>query len=113
MPRLLLLWIFLCFGLSVFAQTQDVYINAGFRKMEEGDYDLALVYLNKAVALNPKLAKSYYQRALLKTRQGEFKKAMADLDTAQLKEPGYTPIHFLRSKIGGIRRITRISKMYK
>jgi tetratricopeptide (TPR) repeat protein len=99
MPRLLLLWIFLCFGVSVFAQTQDVYINAGFRKMDEGDYDLALLYLNKAVSLNPKLAKGYYQRALLKTRQGEFKKAMADLDTAQQKEPGYTPIHFLRSKI--------------
>jgi|GEM_PF-6849393 len=99
MPRLLNFLILLCFGVSVFAQTQDVYINAGFRKMEEGDYPLALLYLNKAVAFNPNLAKGYYQRAVLKSQKGDYKLAMADLDTAQLKEPGYTPIHFLRSKV--------------
>lgn len=83
----------------VYAQTQDLYINAGFRRMEQGDYESALVYLNKAVQLEPGRAKGYYQRAILKTRKGELKSAMADLDTALLREPEFSPVYLLRAQV--------------
>jgi tetratricopeptide (TPR) repeat protein len=83
----------------VLAQTQDIYINAGFRRMEEGDYSSALVYLNKAVQLEPGKARGYYKRAFLKTMQGELKSAMFDLDTALLKEPDYSPVYYLRAEV--------------
>ena len=83
----------------VFAQTQDLYINAGFRKMEEGDYSTALVYLNKAVQQDPTKAKGYYKRAVLKKMQGDLKSAILDLDTALFKESNYTPVHYLKAEI--------------
>lgn len=89
----------LLFAGSLYAQSQDLYINAAFRRMEEGDYPAALIYMQKAIQLDSRQAKGYYQRALLKTRQGELKGAMADLDTALLKEPDYTPIYFQRSRL--------------
>ena len=61
--------------LQLFIETLDVYD----RKY---DFEKAIEYFNKLVALNPKFAQAYHYRGVAYIDKGDFEKATEDLETA-------------------------------
>jgi len=56
--------------------------NLGFVAAKEGDFDVAIDYFSRAIAIAPKYAEPYQSRGFTYYRKHEFKKALLDLDKA-------------------------------
>ena len=57
--------------------SQDAY-NQGKKLLDQQNYKEALIYLNKAISLDPKDANAYYERALDYRMSGQNQKAIDD-----------------------------------
>ena len=71
MKQLIILLISLCVYTEGYSQTAEEYINRGNAKCELGDYRGAIADYNKAIELNPKYVKAYYNRGIAKKRLGD------------------------------------------
>jgi len=49
----------------------DELLNQGIALLEEGQYDRAIAYFNKAIELNPRLAEAYSNRGLAYLGKGQ------------------------------------------
>ncbi len=68
--------------LETINQTIKKYNNA-LQQAKQGNYDLAVMQLEKVVSLNPKFIRSYQLLALLYMKQGQYKKASKYLSKAK------------------------------
>ena len=76
------------FGTKVDAETKEDYFNRGSAYYVNGQYDKAIADLSKAIELNPKDAKAYYNRGLAYGKgKGQFDKAIADFTKAIELDP--------------------------
>lgn len=68
--------------LETINQTVRKYNNA-LQQVNQGNYDLSIMQLEKAVSLNPKFIRGYQLLALLYMKQGQYKKALKHLSKAK------------------------------
>jgi tetratricopeptide (TPR) repeat protein len=74
------------------------HIKLGFEYYNKGDYDRALVEINKAIELNPQDDKGYNDRAGIYAKLGDLEKAFADLDKAIELNPSSYPAYYNRGR---------------
>jgi tetratricopeptide (TPR) repeat protein len=67
---------------SLYDATLDFYVNRGRVYLEAGQSEKAETDINRAIAENPESGWSYYLRASVNVQQGDFDRALADLDRA-------------------------------
>jgi tetratricopeptide (TPR) repeat protein len=60
----------------------DELLNQGIALFNESQYDRAIAYFNKAIEINPKLARAYYNRGLAYDDKGQHDKAISDYTKA-------------------------------
>ena len=60
----------------------DELLNQGVVLLEEGQYDRAIAYFNKAIEINPKYADAYNNRGNAYAKKGQYDKAIADYNKA-------------------------------
>jgi tetratricopeptide (TPR) repeat protein len=74
----------------------------------QGNYDEALDYMNKAIKLDPYNAQAYSNRGVIYFRKKDYSQAVTDFNRAIDIAPKYTHAYFIRgyaySKIGNIER---------
>ncbi len=58
--------------------------------MEKGEYDLAIVDLNKVIELNPKLARAYVSRGQIYLEKSDYDQAIIDLSKGMELDPKYS-----------------------
>jgi tetratricopeptide (TPR) repeat protein len=74
------------------------YLNSGMTKSEANDFNGALADYNKAIDLDPKFVRGYYERGVLKERKlNDPKGALADYDKAIDLDPNYVIAYNNRS----------------
>jgi len=71
---------------------------------EKRDNDRAFADLEKALALDPRIAGSWEDRAAIKAERRDFAGALADIDQALRLKPGEANFHTTRGYILGLRR---------
>jgi tetratricopeptide (TPR) repeat protein len=76
-------------GIAIFKQLikedKNDYVacqNIGYFSMNKEQYDTALVYYNRALAINPKLGSTYNNRGYLKYKTGNNQDALKDINTS-------------------------------
>jgi tetratricopeptide (TPR) repeat protein len=67
---------------SLYDTTLDFYLNRGRVYLEAGQSEKAQIDTSRAIAENPESGWSYYLRAGVDVRQGDYERALADLDRA-------------------------------
>jgi tetratricopeptide (TPR) repeat protein len=67
---------------SLYDATLDFYLDRGRVYLEAGQPEKAETDINRAIAENPESGWSYYLRASVDVRQGDYNRALADLDQA-------------------------------
>ena len=60
----------------------DELLNQGIAFRKEGQYNQAIAYFNKAIDINPRSAKAYYNRGRSYFRERRYNKAIADFSKA-------------------------------
>jgi len=64
-------------------QNQVFHNISGVEKADKGRYEAAFKSFTRAIELNPKDADAYFNRATLKTRNGDLKGASADFKMSE------------------------------
>jgi tetratricopeptide (TPR) repeat protein len=64
---------------------------------QKGDYDKAIVELNKIIKIYPDSADSYYNRGTLYAEEGKFDQAIADCSKAIEINPNYADAYYNRA----------------
>src|SRR4030095_679139 len=75
------------------------YYNSGLRKQESGDLDGALADYDKALALEPRLADAYNNRANIKLQKGDLDGAIGDYSKAIELKPRSVETYFNRGVV--------------
>ena len=65
----------------------DGWLNVARALIQEGETDAAKPYLEKALAINPKLGRIYYFKALVQKSDGDYDGALASLHTVESMYP--------------------------
>jgi len=84
----------------------DFYNNRGFVYNNKGEYDRAIVDLDKAIQLNPKSARAYKNRGISYEKKGEFQKALSDYNLAISLDS------HLQEAIEGAKRVSQTLAMW-
>ena len=63
--------------------------NQGLALLEDGQYDQAIVYFNKAIEINPRYAEAYNSRGYVFRKRGQYEKAISDCNKAIEINPRY------------------------
>ena len=63
---------------------------SGSDKYAKGDLDGAIADYNRAIQINPQLAKAYYNRGLAKKAVGDMQGAIGDFSQAHALDPKFT-----------------------
>lgn len=73
---------FLIIGLLISCKTDEAnyYHQKAYQAEENEDFTQAIIYLDKAIKLNPQFAQAYLDRAIDKSIFGLYKEAIQDLD---------------------------------
>lgn len=74
------------------------------QQTSEADLDRQIIDLGHAIALSPKHANTYRDRALLYVRKRDFTRALIDLDQAILLNPEDAIAYYYRGYIQGLRK---------
>jgi len=74
----------------------DVLLNQGVVLLEEGQYDRAIAYFNKAIEINPKYAVAYLNRGSAYDGKGQYDKAISDFNKAIEINPRFAVAYFNR-----------------
>lgn len=90
---IVLIWFFFS-SVSVLAQTAEEYVEMGFKYAYDGNYTLALKNYDKAINLDPKLAKAYYNRGNVKYDLEDYLGAIADCEKAIALNPNLIDAYF-------------------
>jgi tetratricopeptide (TPR) repeat protein len=77
----------------------DELLNQGITFANEGQYDKAIAYFDKAIEINPRFAKAYYIRGRAYYYKGWYDKAIADFTKAIEINPYYTEAYNSRGHI--------------
>lgn len=77
----------------------QAWISKGVVHMQLKEYDTALDMFGKALGLQPGNAIALYNRALLRSLQGDFSGSMKDINMALDKSPDYAPAYYNRAML--------------
>ena len=77
---LLLLSVLPAFGCQVISVQWEKHYRDGTALVIDGEYEKAIVELNKAIELDPEYAEAYYNRGLAYNNSGEMAKAISDYE---------------------------------
>ena len=72
------------------------YANSGIAKLKRHDFDGAIADFNRALQLDPKLAKVYESRGLAKREKHDLDSAIADFNRALQLDPQYAHAYYSR-----------------
>lgn len=98
MNRILLsLLVLFCLGAA--AQTKDELFEAGQKTFRQKDYEEAITYYSKAIALDNQFIKAYLNRSNAYLELDETKKALSDVNTVLVIDPGSAIAYNNRGKI--------------
>ena len=73
--------------------------NRGNLYAEQGETQLAISDLNRAIQLNPDFADAYYNRGVLYAKQGESQLALSDYNRAIQLNPDYAGAYYNRGNL--------------
>ncbi len=79
-------------------ETAQCEILLGTALLELGDKDAALEHLDRAVSLDRENKRTYANRGHVRRERGELTEALADLDYALRRDPGYAFARFRRAQ---------------
>jgi tetratricopeptide (TPR) repeat protein len=91
---LVVLYLFFFTTISAFAQTAEEYVEKGYKYAYDGNYYLALKNYDKAINLDPKLAKAYYNRGNVKYDLKDYEGAIEDCEKAIALNPNLIDAYF-------------------
>jgi tetratricopeptide (TPR) repeat protein/uncharacterized RDD family membrane protein YckC len=74
----------------------DELLNQGITFANQGQYDQAIAYFDKAIEINPKLVLAYNNRGIAYKEKGQFDQAISDYNKALEINPGYAPAYINR-----------------
>lgn len=80
-------------------RTAEEYLKASYARLQTRDLDGAIAALDKAIELNPNLARAYLQRSRLLVMKGAPDASLADLDKAILINPDFTDAYPERARL--------------
>lgn len=71
--------------------TFDSHFGKGFNYYKKKNFKLAIEEFDRAIKIDPKIAKSYYYTGYAKYKKKDFKGALKDFDQAYTLEKDYSP----------------------
>ena len=84
---------------ALFVAAASIYTVKFLKRAKPGDrrkLDLAMVGLNQAIRKNPNDAVAFTKRGTVRSKKGDIKGALADLDRAVQLDPASTEAHYHR-----------------
>lgn len=90
-------------AVKLFPREYGVFLTAGYVMHNQSKLNEALIYYNKAAALQPQNAEIYLAKADLLNAMNKYQEALATLDKAKalghLSKPAEALLHFVRAKV--------------
>jgi tetratricopeptide (TPR) repeat protein len=101
-------------SINCFSITRQEYVNTLLHKAnsynKKGNYDVALISINKAIKLQPKRSQLYYKRAMIIGRSGNYHQAIKELSQF-IKNKNYP--HAIRFRADCFMAVNQMEKSVK